>query len=206
MRLINKVSLGIAAAATIFIVGCSATQTQLQSEESLGLRKTDLYSEDTTVGDETKYDKTAAGSGKFIDRAFENAPPMISHDVEGMLPIKIGNNACLTCHAPDVAKAVKATPYPASHMTNYRPNTAIAADGRISKEGAAVNNTADLKTVGHKLGKLAGARYNCSQCHAPQSQSAALVENTFTPDFRAGDGSRRSNQVSNLMEGVDTLK
>ncbi len=204
MKIISKLSLSLAAAATLFVVGCSAAKTY--SEESLGLRKTNLYVEEAeTVGDETKYDKSAAGSGVFIKRAFENAPPMISHDVEGMLPIKIGNNSCLSCHAPEVAAAVKATPYPASHMTNYRPDTAIGKDGRITKQGGSVDNTADFRNVGSKLGKLAGARYNCSQCHAPQSGKGQLVENNFQPDFRAANGANRSNQVTNLFEGIDTL-
>ena len=60
------------------------------SEKELGLRKTDLYSEGAeTVGDKTKYGKAAAGTSSKIERAFTNAPPMIPHDVEGMLPITI---------------------------------------------------------------------------------------------------------------------
>jgi cytochrome c-type protein NapB len=126
-----RIALGIVAAIAILFAGCATTYT----EESLGLRKTDLYTEGAeTVGEKTNYSKVSAGSGQFINRAFENAPPMIPHDVKGMLPIKIGNNACLSCHTPEVAAAVNATPFPASHMTNYRPDTSIASDGQIVKD------------------------------------------------------------------------
>jgi cytochrome c-type protein NapB len=181
------------------------------SEASLGLRKTDLYSEQDTSGDATTYGKEAAGASKTIDRAFQDAPPMIPHDVEGMLPIKIGSNMCMDCHMPEVAEAVKATPVPQSHLTDFRPKTGIAKDGRITKNGKAVDNTSsqNMKYVTakkHKT-KLTGARYNCSQCHAPQSKGGNVPENNFKADFQSEDGASRSS-LSNekLMEGIDTLK
>jgi cytochrome c-type protein NapB len=173
------------------------------SEESLGLRKTDLYSEASdTVGEATVYGKVPAGSSKRFDRAFENAPPMIPHDVEGMLPIKIGNNACTGCHLPEVAKSMNATPIPASHFASFRPTTAIGSDGRITKEGKGVSNTSDFKTVVHALEKLSSARFNCSQCHAPQSTQKPLVGNTFTPDFSSEGSMERSNLIDVINEGV----
>jgi len=182
------------------------------TEETLGLRKTDLYSEkDDTVGDVTKYGKDAAGTSKTLDRAFQDAPPMIPHDVEGMLPIKIGSNACKDCHMPEVAAAVKATPVPQSHLTDFRPKTGLAKDGRITKNGKAVDNTSSNKmkyvTAKKHKTKLTGARYNCSQCHAPQSTGGSVPVNNFKPDFKSKDGASKSS-LSNekLMEGIDTLK
>ena len=172
------------------------------TEESLGLRKVDLYSEDTTKPEATTYGKDAAGSSKRFERAFENAPPMIPHDVEGLLPIKIGNNACLGCHMPEVAPSMKATPIPKSHFASFRPITAMGKDGRITKEGKGVDNTSDFKTVAHKLDKLSSARFNCSQCHAPQSTQEPLVGNTFTPDFVSKDGKSKSNLIDVINEGV----
>ena len=172
------------------------------TEESLGLRKTNLYTEESeTAGEATSYGKEAAGSSTRFDRAFENAPPMIPHDVEGMLPIKVGNNACTGCHLPEVAEGMKATPIPASHFASFRPETGMAADGKITKEGKEVDNTSDFKTVAHKLDKLSNARFNCSQCHAPQSTQAPLVGNTFTPDFSA-NGAKSSNLIDTINEGV----
>jgi len=172
------------------------------TEESLGLRKTNLYAEESeTIGEATSYGKAAAGSSKLFERAFENAPPMIPHDVEGMLPIKIGNNSCTGCHMPEVAPSMKATAIPASHFASFRPTTGIGSDGRITKEGMGVDNTSDLKIVSHKLDKLSGARFNCSQCHAPQSTQAPLIGNTFTPDFSV-NGAKSSNLIDTMNEGV----
>lgn len=188
------------------IVGTGCATSNVQTEEELGLRKTDLYTEGAdTVGVATSYVQPAAGQSKTIERSFENAPPMISHTVEGMIPVTIKNNTCLTCHLPEVAKAVNATPVPGSHFTDYRPSTDIAADGRISKAGKAVSNTSDFKAGTKTLKKLSGARYNCTLCHAPQSNNKPLVGNNFEPDFRAKDGAKRSNFVSNFDEGIDTI-
>ncbi len=181
------------------------------TEESLGLRKTDLYSESDTTGDVAKYGKDAAGASKTIERAFQDAPPMISHDVEGMLPIKIGSNMCMDCHMPAVAEAVKATPVPQSHLTDFRPKTAIGKDGRITKNGKAVDNTSSDKmkyvTAKKHKTKLTGARYNCSQCHAPQSTGGNVPVNNFKADFQSEDGASKSSMSNEkLMEGIDTLK
>ncbi len=200
--ILKKTWVSLVSLVAIVAVGCASSGGSI-SEESLGLRKTNLYTEKSeTAGTATKYIKAAAGTSKRFDRAFENAPPMIPHDVEGMLPIKIGNNACTGCHLPDVAKSMKATPIPKSHFTSFRPNTAMASDGKITKEGKEVDNTSDFKTVAHGLGKLSGARFNCSQCHAPQSTQAPLVGNTFTPDFKSANAQHRSNLIDTINEGV----
>lgn len=197
---LTKIALGLTAAAAILIVGCANNQTV--SEESLGLRKTDLYTEKSTTGDKTMYIKDAAGTSKYINRAFENAPPMIPHDVDGMLPITINNNACMGCHEPAVAPSMNATAIPATHFTNYRPDTSLASDGKIVKDGKKVENTSDYLVGSKKLNHVSGARFNCSQCHAPQSQGKLVVENEFEADFRKDGASRASNLITNINEGV----
>jgi cytochrome c-type protein NapB len=172
------------------------------TEESLGLRKTNLYTEKGTKGDVTQYNQAVAGSSKKIERAFENAPPMIPHNVGGMLPIKVGSNACVGCHMPKVAKSMGATAIPASHMATFRPKTSIGKDGRMVKEGKSVDNTSDLKTVAHKLNKLSPSRFNCSQCHAPQSTQKPVVSNTFKGDFST-KGRSSSNLIDTINEGVE---
>lgn len=199
MKLTN-IALGLTAAAAIFVVGCASNQ--MQTEESLGLRKTDLYSEQTTVGDKTQYAKAAAGSSQYINRAYENAPPMIPHDVDGMLPITINNNACMGCHEPAVATSMNATAIPATHFTNYRPDTSLASNGKIVKDGHEVDNTSDALTSSQKLNQVSGARFNCSQCHAPQSQGELVVENNFEGGFRNKGADRASNLVDVINEGV----
>ncbi len=204
---ITKMALGFFAAATVFMVGCTTTKQSI-SEESLGLRTTDLYSEGAdTVGDRTEYTKNSAGTSQIIERAFENAPPMIPHNVEGMLPITIDNNACTGCHTPAVAKSMGATPIPKSHFTNFRPDTTLSSSGMIEKEGKAVDNTSDFKTVGKKLNQLSGTRFNCSACHAPQSVATKdPVVNEFQAEFREKGGNKKSNLVNNINEGVDTIQ
>ena len=87
----------------VVATGCAVSQSY--NEEELGLRKVDLYSEKTVVAESTSYSTVAAGESKVIQRSFENAPPMIPHDVEGMLDMTKENNACTGCHLPEVAEA-----------------------------------------------------------------------------------------------------
>ncbi|WP_458701259.1 nitrate reductase cytochrome c-type subunit [Sulfurospirillum sp. 1307] len=171
----KKTLIAAAALTAVIATGCAVSNTV--SEESLGLRKTDLYSEDKVVPDATSYNKAAPGEAQVYERAFENAPPMIPHDVEGMLPITKDNNACLGCHTPAVAPSVGATPVPKSHLFDMRSQTVLAT--------------------------VSNARFNCSQCHAPQSNIKPLVKNEFQPEFRSKDGMKRSNLLDNLNEGVE---
>ncbi len=197
---LGKLTLTIAAAATVLVVGCTASKTV--SEESLGLRTTNLYTEKDTTADKTMYSKDAAGASTKIARAFENAPPMIPHDVEGMLPITIDNNQCTMCHEAAVAPSMGATPIPKSHYTNFRPATALSKDGKITKEGKMVENTSDFKTVATPLDTLSGTRFNCSQCHTPQSDSKMVPKNTFQSEFRTDGLNSRSNLIDTINEGV----
>lgn len=197
----KKTLITTVAIAAFIVTGC-AVSGSTYSEEEIGLRKTNLYSENTTNPDKTSYGKVAAGESKVIARAFENAPPMIPHDVEGMLPITRDNNSCLACHDPMVAEAVKATPTPKSHMASFRPLTTLDANGQIVKEGKVVDNTADIKTAMHKRDGVSMERFNCSACHAPQSNNEPLVKNEFAPEFRSANGKSQSNLLDTLNEGV----
>ncbi|ARU48039.1 nitrate reductase cytochrome c-type subunit [Sulfurospirillum diekertiae] len=154
--------------------GCAVSQSY--NEEDLGLRKVDLYSEKTVVGEPTSYSTVSAGESKTIQRSFENAPPLIPHDVEGMLDMTKENNACTGCHMPEVAEAVKATPIPKSHFFDMRTQKVLT--------------------------EMSSARYNCSACHVPQSANEPLVQNNFKPDYRKESEKSRSNLIDNLNEGV----
>ena len=197
---ISKIILSTVIIALVFIVGCSTQQSI--SEESLGLRKTDIYTENTTQGDKTMYGKSPAGTSKTFKRAFENSPPMIPHDTEGMMPITISYNACTGCHVPAVASSMNATPIPKTHFTSFRPTTSLASDGRIMKNGKKIVNTSDIKTSSKELGHLSGSRFNCTQCHAPQSTGKLVVENEFEADFRKKGANKTSNLMDNINEGV----
>jgi len=208
MKTISKITLGLTTAA-LLLVGCGDTNKaapakevkapKTVTEESLGLRKTDLYSESTTTGDKTQYSKSYAGSGHTIKRAFQDAPPMIPHDTEGMLPITINDNQCTSCHDPMVAKDMGAIPYPSSHMTNFRPKS-------MAQSGSNTSN-ANLSDISIKEEhKLVGARFNCTQCHAPQSDGEAPANN-FEAVFTSKNGASASSWTgTKLMEGIDTTK
>jgi len=209
MKIISSLTIGLFTA-TLLFAGCGENATPKKSEtvkptiseESLGLRKTNLYAESAeTQGHKAAYSKTYAGSGHKIKRAFQDAPPMIPHDVEGMLPITIKDNQCIGCHMPDVAASMGATPIPVSHFINFRPKASYAIKGE---------NTSSEK-LSHvsikKTNKLYGGRYNCSQCHAPQSGDDLAVQNTFEPDYTDKDGASRSTwNGTKLMEGINTYE
>ncbi|MBC8238671.1 MAG: nitrate reductase cytochrome c-type subunit [Helicobacteraceae bacterium] len=216
MKTIGILSAGLMAL-TLFITGCvespAAKETEVikptVSEESLGLRKTELYAETTTTSSKTEYIHAAPGTSTKFKRAFQDAPPMIPHSVEGLIPITIDNNQCLGCHMPAMAKMVNSTPIPKSHFTNFRPSTHII-DGHVVKSGVVVENTSSeqLENVSIvRQGDLVGARFNCTQCHAPQSQGNLAVENKFEADYTHKSGESRSSWSGvKLMEGIDTIK
>ena len=177
------------ALAALIGTGCAVSNTV--SEEELGLRKGDLYSESDVAPDKTNYIKAAPGSSKKFDRSFENAPPLIPHDTEGMLPITRANNACLGCHMPAVAKSMGATPVSPTHFKDFF----AATKKHVAKFGGSDKIHSDSANI-------APQRFNCSQCHVPQVNLKPLVENTFSPDFRDADGKNKSNLLDNLNEGV----
>lgn len=177
------------------------------SERALGLRKTDLYSEDTASGVKTDYNRPAPGTSTRFERAYKDAPPMIPHSVEGLLPITKMNNQCLGCHMPEVAPSVGSTPIPATHFTNYRP-TIVMKDGNVVKEGKIVGeelkNSSDILIAKAKKGDtLYQGRFNCTQCHAPQSKTRTNVANTFRPDYGDDDAKAHSSLIDHMNEGVE---
>ncbi len=173
------------------------------SEESLGLRKTNLYSENGTSPEQAKFDAAAPGAAKTLQRAYDNAPPLIPHSVEGLLPITAKNNACLGCHMPAAAKGVGATPIPPSHFVDFRPATKVDKKGDIIKDGKVIKNTSDVKVVEHKQKTLYQGRYNCSQCHVPQANIKPLVKNNFKPDYQSASAKKKSNLLDVLNAGVN---
>jgi len=215
MKLNKKVIISAIVSATLFI-GCTvpsvsggSNQKEVVSnieidEKDVGLRNVSLYSEAYAVTPGVYYNKAMAGTSTKFERAFEDAPPMIPHDTEGMLPIKRDNNQCIDCHMPAVASSMGATPIPGSHLVNMRPVTSIdKRSGAIIKNGNAVHNTSDVKeiTVRKLGGELYKGRFNCSQCHAPQAQLEPMVANSFEADYSRKVGSQnKSDYLNNLDE------
>lgn len=148
-----------------------------RGEEDLGIRKETLYDESGVIPSHGEYGKTEPGKSRRIERAFENSPPLIPHDLTGMLPIAETNNACLDCHLPENAPPLNATPMPRSHFTD-------------------LDTRKDLKD------RMDGKRYPCMQCHVPQVNIPEPIRNTFRPDFRSKQSKKRSNLLDSLNEGV----
>jgi len=200
-----KKSVAAVLAVGLLTIGAFAAEKAI-SEEQLSYRNTNLYSEDKTVPPKVEFKAPAPGQAKRFDRSYENAPPLIPHSVEGLLPITRKNNACLGCHMPDAAKGVGATPIPESHFTDFRPKATLK-DGKVVKAGKVLGedlkNTSDIKIAKFKkLKTLNMARFNCSQCHVPQANAKPLVKNNFTPDFKDEKLKHKSNLINVINEGV----
>ena len=177
------------------------------SEKALGLRKTDLYSEDKKKKKKADYDRPAPGSSTRFERAYKDAPPMIPHSVEGLLPVTKMNNQCLGCHMPEVASSVGSTPIPPTHFTNYRPHTSMK-NGMVLKEGqvlgSTLGNTSDIVLADAEQSKtLYQGRFNCTQCHAPQSKMKTSVANTFRPDYGDNEDKAHSSLIDHMNDGID---
>ena len=137
----------------------------------------DVMDEEEVKLVDINWTKPAAGEAQRYERSFENAPPMIPHDLEGLIPITADNNMCVSCHMPEVAKDVGATPIPKSHLYSIR-------------------NKKDLD------GKLSDDRFNCTTCHVPQANVEAKFKNNFKPEYRDANSSQHSNLLDVLNEGV----
>ncbi len=214
MKLVTKITLGLATA-SLLLVGCNGANTTANNSEKaaanktavkevvkpvldetkLGYRGADLLKEDDVVPPKVEYTDAPPGTSKRFKRAYQDAPPMIPHSVEGLLPITKDNNQCLGCHMPDVAKSMGATPIPVSHFTNFRPKTMVKGD-KVLKNGKVIKNTSDenLANVSiQKENKLYPGRWNCSQCHAPQAKNSLVDKNHFQPHYTSKDGAFKSS-------------
>ncbi len=90
---------------------------------------------------------------KRFPRNYRQQPPLIPHSID-QYQIDLRANRCLACH--DWTKAGERNA-PTLSMTHY-----LDRDGRQSDT-------------------VAGTRWFCTQCHVPQADAPALVENTFEP-------------------------
>ena len=169
---------------------------KLLSEEEIGYRTSNLYEENVSLGSMASYASEIAGSATNIERSFENAPPLIPHSVEGQFPITIKQNTCLECHAPAVADSLQSTAMPESHFSDYRPKHSFM-------NGLFIRTTGDNEVVSKSLGdKMYLGRYNCSQCHVPQTDVAIEIQNNFKALFRDLQDSKSSNLNKNMNEGI----
>lgn len=136
------------AAAFAALTGCATTAID---DWQLGLSKSSVF--DTVSPAPFAFDGPGAGQ-TVAPLSGSGMPPMISHPVDGYLPITAQSNGCLGCHdrpqeiGKPLAKGQPAAA-PASHYA---------------------------KSAASKL-QLSGASYNCIACHAPQTGAKPLVDN-----------------------------
>lgn len=195
---LGKLALAITVATTILF---AANTKNVIDEDSIGLRKVDLLSEEKAAPSETKYGTSQPMSRYKIERAYQNAPPMIPHDVEGMLEITPDNNMCIGCHDVAVAESMTATPIPKSHYIDFRPKHTLDGDNFVKSTDDMKNEVSikPIETISH-------ARFNCTACHAPQSTGGLAVENTFKANYTRKDGKTHSTWNEVLTDDLDTLK
>ncbi len=86
-----------------------------------------------------------------IKRNWELQPPSIPHDIEKDR-VSLQENTCMKCHNKENHEKEKA---PEIGETHYKDRD------------------------GNTLTKVSSRRYFCHQCHTPQADAPALVENTF---------------------------
>ena len=170
----NKIFL-VSAAAALFLAACAMNNGV--SSEQIGLRKANLKNENGVVLTDINYSGLGAGESALLERAFENAPPLISHNLDGMLPITRDSNSCLTCHDKAIARDVGAIAAPETHYYDFRKN----------------------KSTGDTISEV---RFNCTQCHVAQSDAKPLVRNTFKAEFKNETLKTKSNLIDVMNEGV----
>ena len=129
-----------------------AVQDVAIPDDAIGLSKSSVYEDPDPIV--VNYRGGDVGTNKRAQRSYHTAPPMITHTIVDMVPIRQDFNLCKDCHVqPDLLKE-KITqgmpvPAPVSHYANV------------------------------KKGEMHMARWNCVQCHAPQADVKTLVNNTF---------------------------
>lgn len=144
-------------AAVALLAGIAVADETKDLEQPFGLSGSVFDTPDPIVPSSTAGE---AGENQKLGSYFEGLPPMISHQIADFLPITAGSNLCLDCHdlRADIGGEIggdEPTPMPESHYTDLR------------KAGSAAGE------------KPVGARYTCTQCHAPQTDAEPLVASTY---------------------------
>jgi nitrate reductase (cytochrome), electron transfer subunit len=130
------------------LAGCATTAID---DSQLGLSKSSVF--DTATPAPFAFEGPGAGQS-VAPLAGSGMPPMISHPVDGYLPITAKANSCLGCHdrPQEIGKPLAKGQPAAAPASHY----AKGADGKLL---------------------LSGASYNCIACHAPQAGVKPLVDN-----------------------------
>ena len=151
-------------------VGCAPVQV---GENEIGLRKPSVFN--MTEAAAPVMIQAEAGDSKLLPRAYHDAPPMIPHSIVDM-KVNPGTNDCMDCHE----EGDQDTPgIPPSHRIKARMVTQPLAQA----SGPQLTRFDGF----YRVENVAGNRFDCMLCHAPQVQSTAQLEdNTFQPEALPG--------------------
>ncbi len=89
------------------------------------------------------------GTQPIVARTFSQQPPVVPHALDNYDELTLTENQCLDCHGPANAAKKNAPKLGDSHFSDAKQT------------------------------QFAPSRYNCNQCHVPQVDAPALVENRF---------------------------
>ncbi len=131
----------------------------------LVLRKETLFDETGVSTPGAVFENFSPGGNIMFKRSFENAPPMVPHNVEAFMITK-ELNACTYCHMPEASKLLGATKFPKTHLSEL---------GGEAK--------------GEELNQI---YYNCTQCHTAQADITEPVKNTFKAEFSSKEAEKSS--------------
>ncbi len=153
----SRIVVCVALAAIVGVFGVALADKAVE-DNKLGLSKESVFATPDPIVAKVKGGQP--GENASLGAYFSGSPPMIPHQVEGMMPIRVNENLCLDCHMlPDQigqqAGEGEPTPMPASHFTDRRSDP-----GKVVR-------------------KTSGARFTCTQCHATQADAEPLVVNTY---------------------------
>ena len=140
----------------VFAVAACASDGGAIDELNMGLSKASVF--DTPTPNPYSYSESRPGYNDPLPRAWEDAPPQIPHTVGNYLPVVAADNQCLDCH--DVPRYID---QPKNMDRSVKSKSPMSRDHYASND----------------LDEVAGARFNCTQCHVPQSNAQPLVGNTY---------------------------
>jgi nitrate reductase (cytochrome), electron transfer subunit len=156
---IHRVWVVLMAGAIFGLSGCGQTTKApvakvAINDASLGLEKTSVY--DVPTPPVTQYSKADPGTNQLLGVSYHTAPPQVPHNIDDFVPVTRDNNMCAACH-----------------------NTPDLIGGKLEKGQA---TPAPISHYVEKTKDLYMGRWNCIQCHRPQSDAALLVDSVFSPD------------------------
>jgi cytochrome c-type protein NapB len=133
------------------------------ADQAKSIRGIDVAAPDPVATDKA-YVGARPGTQKPVARTFSTQPPVIPHSIENFDEINLETNQCMDCHSAATYQKKKAPKLGDSHFVNR--------DGQKLPEGSA-------------------ARHNCTQCHVPQVDAPALVDNAFEGDVKKADAAKK---------------